>query len=108
MPPAFQAIEEFVRWANTNGVRVLATYPNIMDHPAYHTDVARKTVRDIRERYQELRVPFIGNLEESMMPPSAFYDTLYHLTSEGARTRTEQLIGHLAPYLSPEANRARK
>jgi hypothetical protein len=99
IPPTFEAIEPFVRWARANGVRVYATYPNIVDHPAYHTDTARKGLERLRQAYERLGVPVIGSVEESMLPASAFYDTHYHLTREGARGRTERLIPHLAAAL---------
>jgi len=100
--PAFELIEEFVRWTRANNIRVFATYPNIMEHPAYRTDAAQKTLRQIEGFYARLQVPMIGSFEESMMPPSMFFDTCYHMTREGAVVRTEQLIPHLAGILNRE------
>lgn len=97
--PAFETIAEFVAWARANDVRVFATYPNIMDHPLYHAAAAPRTLRQLREAYADLKVPIIGRFEEAMLKPSAFLDTCYHLTREGARTRTERLIPHLAAEL---------
>ena len=99
IPPAFEAIKEFVRWARAKGVRVYATYPSVVDNPAYHTDRAHKGLERLRAGYERLDVPIVGRVEESMMPASAGYDTHYHLTREGARARTELLIPHLAAAL---------
>jgi hypothetical protein len=93
--PEFAAIASFAHWARTNHVRVFATYPNIMDHPAYDTPAARKVFEQIQDGYAQIGIPLIGELKESMLPPSAFFDTGYHLTREGARVRTEALLPHL-------------
>jgi hypothetical protein len=93
--PAFENIREFVSWARANKVRVLATYPNIMANPVYQTERAKRALQRIQDAYAELQVPIIGSFEESLMPPSAFLDTHYHLTREGAQQRTERLTPHL-------------
>jgi len=98
-PIGFAPVEAFCKRARTNGVQLLATYPNILDHPAYETAKAREALRQIKEGYERLGIPVVGELKESMFPASAFYDTRYHMTLEGSRLRTEQLIPHLAPYL---------
>jgi hypothetical protein len=100
--PAFESIKEFMSWARANQVRVFATYPNVMDNPGYKTALAQKALQRIRDAYAELQVPMIGSFEESLMPASAFLDTYYHLTREGARERTERLIPHLAAVLERE------
>lgn len=99
--PGFENIRQFVSWAHANNVRVFATYPNLLDHPMYERPSATGAVHRIREAYAELRVPMIGSFEESLMPASAFLDTHYHLTREGARERTERLMPHLARALHP-------
>ena len=100
--PAFELIAEFVRWARANNIRVFATYPNILEHPAYRTSAAKETLGQVEEFYKRLQVPMIGSFEQSMMPPSMFFDTCYHMTREGAAIRTERLIPHLAAILNRE------
>lgn len=99
---AFANIEEFVLWARSNNVRVFATYPNIMENPGYNGAPAKVTLRRIQDAYAELEVPMIGSFKDSMLPPSVFLDTCYHLTREGARQRTERLIPQLAAVLNRE------
>jgi hypothetical protein len=99
-PIDFGPVEAFAKWARTNGVRVLATYPNILHQPVYDTLKSREALRQIKDGYQRLGIPVVGDLKESMLPPSAFFDTRYHMTLEGSRLRTEQLIPHLAPHLT--------
>ena len=100
--PAFENVREFVGWARANDVKVFATYPNILNHPIYDGAAAQGGLQRIRNAYAELEVPMIGSFEESLMPPSAFLDTFYHLTREGARERTERLIPHIAAALNRE------
>ncbi len=101
--PASESIREFVSWARANNVRVLATYPNIMDNSIYKTPRARGALQRIQQLYAELDISMIGSFEESLLPPSAFLDTFYHLTREAARLRTERLIPHLSPVLARTA-----
>lgn len=104
--PAVANISEFVSWARANNVRIFATYPNIMDNPAYQTQRAKRALQRVRDAYAQLEVPMIGSFEESLMPPPAFLDTFYHLTREAARQRTERLIPHLEEALKqPEPSR---
>jgi len=100
--PAFESIREFVLWARANDVRAFATYPNIMQNPGYRAPVAKDTLKRIQNAYAELEVPMIGSFQESMLPTSAFLDTCYHLTREGAQQRTERLMPHLAAVLNRE------
>ena len=101
---ALQSIREFVSWARANNVRVFATYPNIMDDPIYKTDPAKRALQRIQQLYAELDVPMIGSFQQSLLPPSAFLDTYYHLTREAAHLRTERLIPHLAQVLGRSAD----
>ncbi|HKQ36971.1 MAG TPA: hypothetical protein VJ063_02770, partial [Verrucomicrobiae bacterium] len=100
--PAFEDINAFVSWARANRVQVFATYPNLMENPIYQTAPAKRALQRIRDAYAKLEVKMIGSFEESLLPPSAFLDTYYHLTREGARQRTERLIPHLAAVLNRE------
>jgi hypothetical protein len=100
--PGFELVTDFLRWARMNDIRVLATYPNILEHPSYRSAIAKKTIQEIQDFYHRQGVPMIGSFEESMMPASMFFDTCYHMTREGAAIRTERLIPHLAAALNRE------
>ena len=104
-PQGFGAIESFCRWAQTNRVRVLATFPNMCDHPEYHGPAAQRSVKNIEDFFAHLGVPVVGDYTDSLLPEEEFLDTVYHLTEETALARTRRLIPKLNEALkrSPEA-----
>jgi hypothetical protein len=96
----FTLIASFCRWAQEHQVRVLATYPNLLDQPELHTDVARRNVQRIANFYKELGVPVIGAYTDVLLSPDQFFDTVYHLTDVAALARTDRLAEKLKPFLS--------
>jgi len=96
---AFPCITSFVKWAQGAGVRVVATFPNIAYNVAYEGSDARQTEEVITQFYTALHVPVIGKAHDFMFPPELFFDTNYHLMTDGVRERTGQLIPRLTPYL---------
>ncbi len=98
-PAGFPVIAAFCEWARTNQVRVLATYPNLLDEPDYHTAVARQNVARIAAFYASLGVPVAGEYTNPMLPKEKFFDTIYHLTEEAARSRSKLLAAELKPFL---------
>lgn len=45
-------------------------------------------------------MPVLGTPADAMFPPEDFYDTVYHMTREGAAKRTAVLLELLAPHLA--------
>ena len=95
-------IREFIDWAKTNGVRVVATFPNLCAKPAYDSPKSQKAADEITAFFQSLGVPVVGNYREVLLPRSDFYDTCYHLTEEGAAARTHRLVPLLKSYFPPK------
>jgi hypothetical protein len=98
-PKAFASVKSFCKWAQTQQIRVLATYPNLCDQPEYHLPIARQTAKTIHDSFASLNVPVIGDYTESLLPAEQFFDTNYHLTEEAALARTRRLIPQLMPFL---------
>jgi hypothetical protein len=88
-------IEAFCRWAQTNQIHVLATFPNLCDEPEYHGPVAQHTVKLIEDFYARLGVPVIGCYTDALLPEEQLLDTMYHPTEEAALDRTQHLIPKL-------------
>jgi cytochrome c peroxidase len=88
-----------VQWAQNSGVKVVATFPNVAYNVAYNGPGTRETVESITRFYASIHVPVIGNAYDDMFPPDRFFDTNYHLMSDGVHDRTAQLIPKLTPYL---------
>ncbi len=100
-PDGFPIIAAFCAWARTNNIRVLATYPNLLEQPQYHTPAARESIRKITSFFAHLDVPVVGEYTEPILPAEKFFDTVYHLTEDAALARTRLLAGELKPYLLP-------
>jgi hypothetical protein len=81
-------IAEFVQWAKAHDVRVIATWPNTIDFPAYRRN---KGFDRIAGFYRELGVPMAGAPSISLFPREMFYDTQYHLGLDGIVERTRLL-----------------
>ena len=81
------------------GVRVLFSYaPKNID---CLSKSSTKEVRAELERYiqDNIEIPVISSLEESLYTADHFYLIDNHLTKEGAKERTLQIIEDLRPYL---------
>jgi hypothetical protein len=94
-PLGFDPIAAFCGWARTNHIRVLATFPNIRDRPDYHTPVAERSARTIKDFFTSLGVPVIGDYTDALLPDDDLLDTIYHPTEEAALARTQRLIPKL-------------
>ena len=97
--PGFPVIREFCTWARNNGVRVLATFPNVAYKPEYDRPAAQKAPAQIRAFFESMGVPVLGDARESILPVEDFFDTCYHLLQPSSIERTRRLLVHLAPYL---------
>ncbi len=104
-PNGFPVIAAFCAWARTHHIRVLATYPNLIDQPEYHGPVAQRTAEQIKSFFTRLGVPVVGEYTESTLPADQFFDTVYHLTEEAAQARTRRLAAELKPLLGPAPDR---
>jgi hypothetical protein len=99
-PPARPLIAAFCAWAQTNHVRVLATFPALSDQPEYHLPASKKTAEDIRNLYTSLGVQVVGDYTDPLRPADEFFDTHYHLIEEAAVARSRQLAEQLKPFLN--------
>lgn len=106
LPPGsqgFQTVAAFAAWARAHQIRVLATFPALCPRAEYAGDPARQAFLTIEDFYASLEVPLLGSPEEAMLEPEFFFDTLYHLTEDGARERTDRLLPRLEPLLRARA-----
>jgi hypothetical protein len=104
-PPPYldKSMDKLLRFqerCQRKGVTVYWVYPPIADY-AFKPELAGQ-IRDELTR----RVPMIqlNQPEDSVYPARLFWDTIYHLTHEGAVLRTQQIIKRLQ--LLPAATRA--
>ena len=62
----------------------------------YDSPTVRANLTELRRMLTAAGWTEVGTPEDAMLAAEYFYDTPYHLTSEGARRRTERLIERLS------------
>ncbi|WP_420148968.1 hypothetical protein, partial [Spirosoma sp.] len=91
-------LNAFTRLATAKGAQVVLTYPAYCKK-GYFMNAAELNTLDHYYR-QNIICPVIGSPKDFVMNDTLFFDTVYHLTQEGARIRTERLARTLTPVLA--------
>ena len=99
-PKGLGALEEFLAWAKENGVRVVATFPNVGRNAAYNNETLDSVEKQITEFYKSLGVPVVGSLRGAMFAEEDCFDTPFHLIAPAVERRTAELCELLKPHLS--------
>ena len=84
-----RAVAEFARWAERNGIAVVATWPNTIWFDTYRDDPAFDRIREL---YRGIGIPMLGEPRTAMYSADLFYDTQYHLSKNGIDRRTRDLL----------------
>jgi len=93
-------LADFCEWAKTHRVRVLVTFPSMVDRPEYRGEGSAGLEARLRGFCDSLGVPVVGALRDSFMPVERFFDTQYHPTEEAAIERTARLAESLRPWFA--------
>jgi hypothetical protein len=97
---ATEIFSDFVHRCNERGVRVIASWPNLYAHQAYDGNpIVQENFHVIKEFWESLGVPVVGDPREAMFKEEFFHDTVYHLNSKGVALRTEKLVEELETWL---------
>lgn len=94
VPQNWRDLAESARRLKARGVRCRFTWPPFELHGGVDFDAweVRANIGDIRARLAGAGWQEVGAVEDAMFATEFFYDTGYHLTTEGARERTRRLI----------------
>lgn len=94
---ACQVLEKFATKMRGRGVRCLFSWQPFERHPAFslETPIVRANLEQIRRRLTAAGWQEVGRPDDFLFDPGQFYDTAYHLTTEGARQRTIRLVDRL-------------
>ena len=101
-----RSIKQFSDWCYSNKIKLITTWPSTIWFESYKQPNYQGFFQNIKNFYNSINVPVIGNYRDFMYDKSMFYDTVYHLNDRGRRYRTRQLIKLLQPYLSEMIDRA--
>ena len=88
-------IKDFSDWCKKNNIKLFITYPNTINHKEYFQNPYLNYFQSLKEYFHTNNINVIGNPHDSMYPLKYFYDTHYHMNTEGAQIRTKKLIKEL-------------
>ena len=90
---AINSLNDFNDDCKRIGVRVFYSFPPVPPELfEKHAAVIQEIAAELRSR---LQFPILDTPEEMSFPIEKFYDGVYHLTAEGSKERTNQLINEL-------------
>ena len=90
----------FIDHCRRKGIKILVSWPNILDHQRYHDSIkAKKCFSSIQEFWESKGMQVVGSAHDYMFPTNLFYDTTYHLNSEGTEACTKLLAQQLVSFL---------
>jgi hypothetical protein len=92
---SLEIIEELATWAEDEGVSLIMTWPNQMNRPEVRQSAYICRLFAARNRLTSSGIKWIGDYEDSLLPMSLMFDTLYHPTGVGADVRTARLVDAL-------------
>ena len=85
-------IKDFSLWCKKNNIKLFITYPNTINHKEYFEEPYLNYFEFLKEYFNENDIKVIGSPHDTMYPLKYFYDTSYHLNTEGSKIRTRELI----------------
>jgi hypothetical protein len=95
---AIQIINDFVEFAHSNGAIVVLDYP-----PARESNCIATTYEALNTFDEQLRIyldiSILSSPKARCYPDANFFDSVYHLTAEGRKTHSNDIIDSLLPVL---------
>lgn len=87
---AWDVLEDFLVKCRQAGIRVVATFPNLMDNASYRDRLPGAD--QITAFYRGQHVPILGGPRDALFADTLFYDHIYHMNEKGRELRTAKLI----------------
>lgn len=86
-------LEEFMKWANSNHVKIIFIPSTQMKDNSYFTNSKEKIFyENIAKEVRKRGWNYLGNPYNYMYKSSFYFNTNFHLTEQGRKIRTEQII----------------
>jgi len=87
-----KAIKEFNRYCKKNNVTFFITFPNLIKDKAYTKKKYQEYFEFLLSYFKSNDIAVIGTPEDAMYPKKLFFDSEYHLISNGSDIRTADFI----------------
>jgi len=89
-------ISEFIGWCDTEGIRVLVSWPGTLPLTnTFQNDPYNTFTDPLMAFLSHSGVEILGQPKDFFMPESCMFNTIYHLNPEGIQFRTSKIIGFL-------------
>jgi hypothetical protein len=103
---AWEDLVAFVEWCDEHGVTLFVTFPPTVFFPVYDSPEYTARFDELVKKWESLGVTVLGTPRDMMLPRSKFYDTVYHLNSDGMSENTQRFVDWIRPLL-PTGDSAR-
>ena len=87
-------LNSFIKYAHENNIKLYFIAPAFM----INSKIDSPSGYNIKELWDYAGYDYLDNIDECFYDKKYFYDTNYHLTTEGAKLRTKQIIKLLDKY----------
>lgn len=94
-PYGLQVIKEFSLWCKKNNIKLYITFPNTIILEEYKEEKYVKYFNNLIAYFNKNNISIIGKPMDTMYPIEYFYDTRYHMNTQGANIRTKDFIQKL-------------
>jgi len=95
----FKLISNFRLWAKANNVRVMASFPNMVDRKDYMWANTKEVESKLNRYYACEGINVVGGIRDALLPQVDFFDTIYHPTEEASINRSKNLAVQLRPLI---------
>lgn len=98
------SMDAYVNWAKDNGICIIAMPPNYMFFQKYKEEKYISFLSNIKRYYASRDVKFLGNPLTYMYEKNYYFNTNYHLNSDGVQKRTLQVMDDIGEDISIHCN----
>lgn len=99
-----RSMDEYVNWAKDNGICIIAMPSNHMFFSEYKEKKYMGFLSKIKGYYASRDVKYLGNPLDYMYQKKFYFNTSYHLNSDGVQKRTLQVINDIGKDPSVHCN----
>lgn len=96
---AWAELESFANWCLEHDVKMLVGFPPTVYFPVYDEPEVRQRFDELVAKWKSLGVIVLGDPKDTMFPRTSFYDTVYHLNSDGMTQNTHRFIEQVRPFV---------
>lgn len=93
-------IKEFLSYCRSKNVKVYVTFPPYLYDKRYFNKKDEREIQKIKDFWESNNVKVINNYTDTLYNVDDFYNTVFHLNTDGREKHTKMLIEKLKPYIN--------